>query len=97
MIYFHACNNFFKTVIDANVVALCITSAGFKDISTYKKWLVNSDWPEGISRLENLNLKPLEVQKLQSQVTQKVNKTTATTFAAEEKEWNVANCDTEVT
>ena len=40
---FYACNNFFKTVIDINVVALCITSTGYKDISTYKKWLINSD------------------------------------------------------
>ena len=58
---FYAYDDFFKTVIDANVVALYITSAGCKDISTYKKWLVNSDWPEEICRLENLNLKPFEV------------------------------------
>ena len=61
---FHACNNFFKTVIDINMFTLCITSARYKNISTYKKWLVNSDWPEEISKLENLNLKPFKVQKL---------------------------------
>ena len=79
---FHACDDFFKTVIDVNVVAICITSARCKDISIYKKWLVNSDWPEEIFRLENLNLKPFEVQKLRSQATQKVNKITAITLAA---------------
>ena len=94
---FHACNDFFKTVIDANVVTLCITSAGCKDISTYKKWLVNSNWPKEIFRLENLNLKPFEVQKLRSQATQKVNETTATTLAAKQEEWNAANRDTEAT
>ena len=57
---FYACNDFFKTVIDANVIAFCITSARCKNISIYKKWLVNSDRLEEISRLENLNLKPLK-------------------------------------
>ena len=66
---FHACNDFIKTVIDAIVVALCIISIGCKDISIYKKWLVNSDWPEEIFRLKNLNLNFFEVQKLQSQAT----------------------------
>ena len=69
-------------IIDTNVITLCITFARYKDISTYKKWLVNSNWPEEISRLENLNLKPFKVQKLWSQATQKVNKTTATILAA---------------
>lgn len=54
---FYACNDFFKTVIDANVVTLYITSARCKDISTYKKWLINSDWSEEISKLDTLNLK----------------------------------------
>lgn len=79
---FHACDNFLKTVIDANVVAFCITFLKCKDINIYKKWLINSDWPEKISRLENLNLKPFKIQKLQSQVTQKINKTTTTTLTA---------------
>ena len=94
---FYACDDFFKTIIDVNVIALCITSVGYKDISTYKKWLVNLDWLEEISRLENLNLKPFEVQKLRSQATQKVNETTATTLAAKQEEWNAANRDTEAT
>ena len=42
---FYTCNDFFKTVIDAKVFVLCITCAGCKNIGTYKKWLVNSDWP----------------------------------------------------
>ena len=83
---FHAYNDCFKMVIDANMVAFCITSAGCKDISTYKKWLVNSDWPKQIFRLENLNLKPFEVQKLCSHVTQKVNKTISTTLVAKQGE-----------
>ena len=58
---FHAYNNFFKTVINANVVTFCITSAGYKDINTYKKWLVNLNWLKKIFRLENLNLKLFEV------------------------------------
>ena len=58
---FHAYDHFFKTVIDANVVAFCITSIGCKDISTYKKWLLNSNWPEEIFRLKNLNMELFEV------------------------------------
>ena len=73
---------FFKTVIEANVFAFCITFAGYKNINIYKKWLVNLDWPKEISRFENLNLKTLEIQKLQSQAIQKVNKTITITFVA---------------
>lgn len=58
---FHACNDFFKTVINANVVALYITFTRFNDISTYKKWLGNSDRLKEISRLENLNPYPFEI------------------------------------
>ena len=79
---FYTSNDFFKIVIDANIVALCIISVGCKDISKYKKWLVNLDWSEKIFRLKNLNLKPFEIQKLRSEATQKVNKTTAIIFAA---------------
>lgn len=66
---FYAYDDFFKTVINANVVAFCITSTRCNNISTYKKWLGNSNWPEEISRLANLNLNPFKVQKLWSQVT----------------------------
>lgn len=61
---FYASNDFFEMVIDVNVFALCITSARSNNISIYKKWLGNSNWLEEISRLENPNLNPFEVQKL---------------------------------
>lgn len=66
---FYLCNDFFKTVIDVNMVAFCITSTRCKDINIYKKWLVNSDWYVEIFRLKNLNLKLFEIQKLRSQAT----------------------------
>ncbi len=91
---FYTCDDFFKTVINANVVVFCITSTNYKDISIYKKWLINLDCPEKISRLENLNLKPFKVQKLQSQATQRVNEITATTFATKREEQNIANHNT---
>ena len=92
---FYSYNNFFKTVININMVAFCITFARYKKISIYKKWLVNSDWPEEIFRLKNLNLKPFEVRKLWSQVTQKVNKIIAIILTAKQKGWNAANRDIE--
>lgn len=53
-----------KTIIDINIVMLCITFTMYNDISIYKKWMVNSNWLEKIFRFENLNLNPFEVQKL---------------------------------
>lgn len=61
---FYAYDDFFKTVIDINMIVLCITSARCNNISIYKKWLGNSNWLEKISKLENLNLNPFKVQKL---------------------------------
>ncbi len=61
---FYVYNDFFKTVIDTSMVTFCIISTGYKDISIYKKWLINLNYSKEISRLENFNLKPFEVQKL---------------------------------
>lgn len=57
---------------------------------------MNSDWPEEIFKLENLNLKPFEVQKLWSQATQKLNMVTATIFVTGQEEWNTTNCNIKV-
>lgn len=92
---FYTCNDFFKIAINANMVMLCITFARYNNINIYKKWLGNLNWPKEIFRLENLNLNLFEVQKLQSQATQKVNKITATTLIARQKKWNAAIRDTE--
>lgn len=40
---FHIYNNFFKTVININVIMLYIISAKYNNISKYKKWLSNSN------------------------------------------------------
>lgn len=58
---FHVCNNFFKMVINTNLVVFCITFARSNNISAYKKWLCNLNQPEEIFRLENLNLNFFEV------------------------------------
>lgn len=58
---FYACDDFFKTVIDANVVTIFITSARCNDISIFQRWLGNSNWLEEIFRLGNLNLNLFEV------------------------------------
>lgn len=63
-------NNFFKTVININMVVFYITFNKYNDINIYKSWLNNLDWPKEISSLENLNLNLFEVQKLQSHITQ---------------------------
>ena len=57
---FHICHDFFKTVIDAIVVVLYITSNRYNDISIYIRWLGNSDWSKEIFILENLNLNILK-------------------------------------
>lgn len=82
MKYFYVYNNFFKIVIDANIITFYITSTEYNDISIYKIQLINLDQPEKIFKLENINLNLFEVQKLQNKTTQKVNKTTTTTLAA---------------
>lgn len=66
---FHACNDFFKIIIDINIIVLCITSAKYNNIGIYKRWLGNLDWLKRIFGLENPNLNPFKVQKLQNQVT----------------------------
>lgn len=61
---FHIYNNFYKIVIDTNMIIFCITFAQCNIINIYKKWLINLDWFEEIFKLENLNLNLFRVQKL---------------------------------
>ena len=51
------------------MIAFCITFIEYNNISIYKRWLGNLDWPEEISRFENLNLNSFEIQTLWSQAT----------------------------
>lgn len=58
---FHICNDFFKTIIDANIFVLYITFAKFNNISIYKNWLGNLTQLEKIFKLNNPNLNPYKV------------------------------------
>lgn len=60
---FYIYNNFFKIVIDINMIAFYIMSTRYKNINIYKKQLINLIWLKEIFRLENLNLKFFKVQK----------------------------------
>lgn len=64
---------------------LCITFAKCNNIGIYQRWLDNLDQFEKFFGLENLNLNFFEVQKLQSQIAQKLNEITATTLAVRQK------------
>lgn len=66
---FFVYEGFFKIVIDINIISLCINSAKYNGINIYKTQLGNLDLLKKISRLENLNLNPFEIQKLRSQAT----------------------------
>lgn len=67
------------------MIVFCIIFAQYNNINIYKKWLINLDKLKKIFRLENLNLNSSEIQKLLSQVTQKVNRIIIIIFIAKQK------------
>ena len=61
---FHACDTFFRHVVDAHIVALLMETTGHKDIDKFKAWVARSDWPHLIEKVQELYLRPSYIQFL---------------------------------
>lgn len=65
---FHACDEFFRTVIHAHVIALCMHHLGLIKIDDFQTWLSRNNWPELIRSIEQKFLGPEEVQNIRDYI-----------------------------
>lgn len=63
---FHACDTFFRHVVDAHIVALLMETIGHKGIDEFKAWVAQSDWPRLIEKVQELYLRPSYIQFLRA-------------------------------
>ncbi len=61
---FHACDNFFKTIVQAHIIALCMHHQGLTKINDLQTWLFRNDWANLISQFEGQYLNFEKVQNL---------------------------------
>ena len=69
---FHACDDFFRTVIQANVIVLCINESGCTSSAAFQTWLSRNNWPALLKLVQEKYLNPLSVHLIKKQADQQV-------------------------
>lgn len=57
----HTCDNFFKIIVPAHIIALYIYYHGFTKITDLLIWLFKNDWLDLIDQIEMQYLNPEKV------------------------------------
>lgn len=61
---FHACDNFFGTIVQAHIITLCMNHQGLTKINDLQSWLFRNNWPDMIAQIEGQYLSLEKVQNL---------------------------------
>ncbi len=61
---FYSCDDFFRTIVQAHIIAFCIYHQGLTKINDLQTWLSRNDWPNLIVQIEGQYLNPEKVQNL---------------------------------
>ena len=69
---FHACDDFFRTVVMAFAIALCMHGTSCSTLPEFKAWLSRNDWPSMVDNVEKEYLDPFKVVELRDHATQEV-------------------------
>lgn len=83
---FHACDDFFKLLVEAHVVALVMHTAGFKTINAFRIELSQSDWPPFIHETDVLCL-PFTIGSIRAKAKQDVEEVAEILLATRKSEW----------
>ncbi len=83
---FHHFDDFFRTVIEAMVVTLCIHTTGCSTIDELQIWIGRSDWPTLIANVEKNYLDIFKVQSIRHTVHCKTTAIVDTMIDVQKKE-----------
>lgn len=53
---FYVCNDFFKTIIQAHIIALCMHHQNLTKIDNLQTWLSYNKWPDLVTQVEKVYL-----------------------------------------
>lgn len=66
---FHTYDNFFKTIIQAHIIGLCMHYQGLTKINDLQIWFSRKDQPSMIVQIEEQYLDPEKVQNFHNKAT----------------------------
>ena len=61
---FHNCDNFYRTIVQAYIIAFCIYYKDLTKINDLQIWLSKNKWPDLIVQIEGQYLDPKKIQNL---------------------------------
>lgn len=85
--YFHHSDDFFRTVIEALVVSLCMHTAGRQTIHAFQDWVGKSDWPTLISTVESQHLGIFKVHSIRAKASIRSRKDAAVALLEKKQVW----------
>lgn len=83
-------HDFFRTVIDALAIALCMEDLSLSNISGLKDWLAHNDWRRLIERAVE-HVGPFATNDMRENAASKTEKDVETALAAKKAEWAAAH------
>lgn len=84
---FHASDDFFRTVIKAFVIALCMHGAKCADLRSFKKWLSENDWPNVIEEVEAAHLGAFKSAEADAAASEALHDEVSAAIAQEKSDW----------
>ncbi len=84
---FHACNTFFKHLVDAHVIALLMEESGQNSIDEFQVWIAQSDWPNTIKQAQEQYLRPFYIQSIRTNTRKKTEYEVIATLSDRKEEW----------
>ena len=84
---FHACDDFYKTVVKSFAISLCMHGAGSTNVATFKTWLSQNNWRKLIQDVEETYLGALEPAKKNLVFARTLRKRLSVAIEQEKKDW----------
>ena len=84
---FHHSDDFFRTVIEALVVCLCMHVAGCQTIDQFQDWIGSSDWPTLIAKVESEYFGIFKVHTIRTGASRRTKNAVAIALAERKEEW----------
>ena len=84
---FHVCDDFFRTIVIAFVVTLCMHGASCDRLPAFRTWLSKNNWRKLILAMSNLYIDLFKPGSLRAEARSEVKEEVVLAVATEEAEW----------
>ena len=84
---FHACDDFYRTIVNGFVLLLCMHGTKCTNVAAFKAWLAQNDWRKLIQKIKKMYLGALKPAKENFNFAQALHKRLSVAVAQEEEDW----------